>query len=222
MKQRYDAIQNFLTTVKETKGLPEVQMEAAYKTAADATARGVIASGGFQGLAARDAGTQRRKHHVHDKKIADPAHCSSRFDGALHIGETIRFTVTIPVSGYLRLFNFGSSGRCLRLFPGPYDTDVFFHGGERFLMPEQGPWFMVNGPATAQNNAPDRLFALVIQDKEICELEHLDPRLEERTRGGFGGQVEKGRRAPLFSLDSANWEYGLLQYEIKEQGVKII
>ncbi len=193
--------------VEEVKGSSVgITMRAEYKKEKDVSARGYIS---------RDAGTKKVAERIDREDIGgDPAHRSSSYDGALHIGEQVRFSVVMPKSGWLRLFNFGSSGRGLRLYPGPGEADRHFRKGETLFLPDNG-WFVVNPPATGNSGAPDRLFAIVVEDQDIAALDDLEPRLEEDSRGGFGGEVEGGKPAPLIALPPEEWEYGLLEYETK-------
>ncbi|MDO5675841.1 MAG: DUF4384 domain-containing protein [bacterium] len=214
MTDRHDAIVNFLKMVKEAKGeQPRIAMQARYKKREESGARGSFATG----FAGRDAGTskQGQANAPGADTGQNPAGRESRFDGALYIGETVSFSVHTPASGYLRLFNFGSSGRCLRLFPNNGEPS-FFRQGQLLAIPAQGRWFDVNGPATDVSGYPDRLFALLLDRDVIYDLAGLDPRLEAGSRGSFGGEVRRSR-SPLFEMPSANWEYGLLEYETRDQ-----
>lgn len=214
MENRFAAIANFLKMVEEVKGeAPGITMKAEFKHPGDAAARGAVS---------RDAGTQKKKRRENvtenedgSQQGGDPSRRTSSYDGVLHIGEQVCFSVTMPKSGWLRFFNFGSSGRCLRLFPGPGMADRHFRAGESFTMPANGPWFDVNGPATTEGRL-DRLFAILVEEQKLLTLAELDPRLEERSRGSFGGEVEGGKSSPLFALAGNLWEYGLLEYETRD------
>lgn len=145
----------------------------------------------------------------------------------LKIGEYVEFHGKMPCAGYVHLFNFGTSGKCIKLFPSQEYPDNFEPVGAVFWVPSKKhcgvPFrdFCEVGPATIETGKPERLFAIVTHDNVDLQIEDLHPKMigddlftRCATRGpGFDGKVRVDT-AKLFALRLERWEYGLLEMDV--------
>ncbi len=190
------AVENFLTALRALKGPPgRVALRAEFRH----EARGL--RGAFADSAAGGSRPEAASH----------------YDGVLPLGGHVRFQVTMPAGGALSLFNLGSSGTCVLLYPPFGQPAPVMAPGAVLHLPLQEPWFRVTGPATAVSGQPDRLLALVSRTPRQLTVADLDPRLTQRfaPRGaGFAGAPRLARPL-LFTLEPDQWDYGLLEFEIR-------
>jgi len=151
-------------------------------------------------------------------------------DGRLTVGEHIRFEGVSPMTGYVHLFNLGTSGKCIKLAPSEECPNNRIEAGRVLELPSEqfvrmsdfknGVWFE-EGPTTAEAGHPERILAIVTREDIELECEDLHPDLESHrlytargARGpGFGGPVQRNR-ARLFQLPPDSWEYGLISLEV--------
>ena len=156
-----------------------------------------------------------------------------QWDGTLHIGESVEFTGASPVTGYLHLFNLGTSGTCVKLCPSREYPANAVEAGQQFAIPskqrldgERPPdgAFNVSGPPSSQAGHPERLLAIVTVDDTDLQIEDLHPRLVGRdlltrvaARGpSFSGPPRVGT-AKLFRIPPDRWHYALLEMEVAAQ-----
>lgn len=207
MVQPHLAIQNFLAAVHACKGtVGQLLIEAEFQPGD----RGIRGRGSFASRSAtRDGNTRPSSVKTEEDRT------SSTVDGKLYLGEVVRFSLTVLRDGYLRLFNFGSGGKCSLLFPHHSAVSGQVSAGSRQHLPDAENWFEVTGPTTDNSGQPDRLFALWLAVPAIRSVADLDPRLKLREcgRGGPGFGAPRLERSPLFSLAPEEWDYGLLVYE---------
>jgi len=148
-------------------------------------------------------------------------------DGSLKLKERIRFEGLSPVSGYIHLFNLGTSGLCDKLAPSEEFPDNRIEANQVLELPSEqfvrmadcpdGVW-EETGPPSSETGHPERILCIVTEDDIELECPDLHPDLEQRhvytARGpGFGGQVRRNR-SKLFNLSQEKWEYGLISLNV--------
>ncbi|NWH04807.1 hypothetical protein [Desulfobacter latus] len=159
-----------------------------------------------------------------------------QWHGRIKAGSTVSFSGISPITGFVHLFNLGTSGTCQKLAPSREFPDNRVAANQAFAIPSEklfSPRYLggSNGFKVSLNPdkthiQPERLFVVVTRTDQVVQIEDLEPRLVTRqgcgdvltrcaSRGpGFGGSVETGR-SNLLSHPEA-WEYGLLEMEICE------
>jgi len=149
----------------------------------------------------------------------------------LKVGEYIEFHGKMPCDGYLNLFNLGTSGKCVKLFPSKKHPDNFEQAGAVFWVPSRRycnipvAEFIERGPTTAEMGKPERLLTIVTHDDVHLKIEDLHPdmvghdvfdRYPSRGPGFSVGPIP--RKAGLFGgrIRPEQWEYGLMEMEVRE------
>lgn len=204
MNERYLAIENFLVALSSKK--EQLVLKAEFQPRGQ-TSRG---AGWFENRSAsRDA---QRVRPI--RKGRKQRHSSYHCYGKLFIGDCCRFSVMLPHDGYLRLFNFGSSGSCTLLYPNFSNQTGWLTAGTRQYLPSLDQWYAVNGPTTAKSGCPDRLLALLLATPAVNTVSDLDPCLVTRMAGRSAEvSAPNPESSQLFSLPNDSWDYGLLVYE---------
>ncbi len=173
---------------------------------------------------ARDVGTKK-------KIITAPSSGSGsgRYDGVLQIGEIIEFVGQSPRSGFVHLYDLGTSGTVMRLAPSQEYPDNHVEKDVEFTIPSAricplppGETWRVSGPTTAMTGEPERLLVLVTQPDGAYAIEDLHPGLRGRdlyTRSAKGIPRGFANRptAPvpgLFHLRPDEYDYGLIELEV--------
>ncbi len=149
----------------------------------------------------------------------------------LKVGEYIEFHGKMPCDGYLHLFNLGTSGRCMKLFPSNKHPNDLERAGAVFWVPSKSRCdipvveFIEKGPTTAEMGKPERLLTIVTHDRIHLQIEDLHPDMvghdvfdgyPSRGPGFSGGPI---LRKPGFlggRIRPEQWEYGLLEMEVRE------
>lgn len=147
-----------------------------------------------------------------------PVPSAARPTNAIAVGDLLRLELRSDTDGYLHLFDFGTSGRVLKLFPNPRfaTADNRIEAGRTYAMPGEllpVPAFAVSGPTTAESGRLERLLAVVTRDPvDLSEAAVGGAGAAFATRGGFDAAEEAV--ASLFDLPDGDWTYGLLETEV--------
>jgi hypothetical protein len=210
----FQAIKEFLSMLHSAKGeLGSVRLKALHWEPSEN---------------ARDVGTKK-------KVITAGSACGSsgtcRYDGVLRIGEIIEFVITSPRSGFVHLYDLGTSGTVLRLGPSQEYPDNRVEKDVEFTIPSAricplpaGQTWQVTGPTTAATGEPERLLVLVTQEDGAIAIEDLHPGLTGRdlyTRSAKGLPGVRGFAAKpkvdipgLFRLAPDQYDFGLIELQV--------
>jgi hypothetical protein len=149
----------------------------------------------------------------------------------IQVGEYCEFEGVSPINGYLHLFNFGTSGYCLKLAPSMEYQNNYIDRNAPFRLPSEqflsrkifdaGVW-REGGPTTTETGQLEQLLIIATRDDIDLQIEDLHPKLLGNdlltrcsSRGpSFSGSVKTGV-SKLFRLPLESWEYGLLQMEVR-------
>ena len=144
----------------------------------------------------------------------------------LYIGEQMHVLVHAGCSGYLHLFNFGTSGSPAKLFPLRADDAQQVRAGrwtylsDRFT--RQRVAYEEQGPVTPW---PERLLAVVTRENKNVKPGDLYPDWERydapqvaRSRGVGDDEWDVDRAGEWFwDLPEQDWQWGLLEVPVKER-----
>jgi hypothetical protein len=142
---------------------------------------------------------------------------------ALRVGDDIHVIVDAPVSGYLWVFNLGSSGEVDRIVPERLEPAAAVKAGQSYLVstgaaiapvssepPPASPW-MEQGPA---NGFPERILAIVTAENTPLAPSSLHPAWSgsgpapTRPAAGFGApRIE----ATLGARPTRSWAWGVAE-----------
>ena len=148
-----------------------------------------------------------------------------KFNGVLHVGDRMTLRLKSPRSGYLTLFNFGTSGRVSKIFPHPAFgmTSNHVKAGCVYMLPgalmsadilPDGEW-EEQGPVSSSTGLPERILA-VLTDKpveldETCFGAQVGRVL---TRGGF--DVVEESISSLLDLPHGSWIWGMVEAAVED------
>ncbi len=221
MLQEANYIRSFLKTVEQLKGVTgAVELHLVHW----------MPGGGERGVICRDAAALSaagpKAKPAPQGTTGEPP--IMQRDGALRVGEYVEVEGGVPCGGYLHLFNFGTSGTCLKLAPSAEFPDNAVRAGQVFHIPSDQflaraalPEWREMGPLTAETGHREYLFAVLTADDVDLQLKDLHAKLQGRdllsrspSRGpSFHGQVSPNR-PKLFCLDKDRWEYGLVTADV--------
>ena len=151
-------------------------------------------------------------------------------DGVLVIGEVVEFKICSSTSGYVHLFDIGTSGTVLKLGPSKEYPNNRIEAGVEITVPSpkicllpHGQFWQVAGPTTAETGEPERLLVLVTQDDVELQIEDLHPGLVGRdlytrsvkARPSFSA-VPRVQAPTLFQAPQEWFEYGLVEMAVAE------
>lgn len=192
---------NFLSVMKTLREADEgvvISLEAARR------------SGGY---ATRDLMPVCRKN---DKK---------NVEGVLHIGDRMTLRLKSPRSGYLTLFNFGTSGNVLKMFPHPAfgTTDGYIKADCVYMLPgalmpanvlPDGEW-EEQGPVSSRFGLSELVVAVLTDERvnldESCFGAQVSRAL---TRGGFDAVEES--ISSLLDLPAGSWTWGMAGARVED------
>lgn len=124
---------------------------------------------------------------------------------SLHLGQELQVVVSSPQSGYLHLFNLGSSGEVRRMLPRPGAAPAALAPGHPYLAlaSPDSPW-IEKGPL---NGFPERVLAIVTTEPNSVLPSALHPSFNDTA-------VARGFSPPVIaSLLSAwpipTWSWGI-------------
>ena len=165
------------------------------------------------GYASRDLMPARRKEG------------GSTADGVVHIGDRLTLRLKSPRSGYLTLFNFGTSGGVSKIFPHPAFGTVrnLIEAGKVYMLPGElmpasalpdGEWEEL-GPTTSSTGFPERVVAVLTDENveldEQCFGQQVGNVL---TRGGFDAVEES--ISSILDLPSGSWIWGAVEAAVED------
>ena len=141
----------------------------------------------------------------------------------LRIGDKLTLKLRSARKGYLTLFNLGSSGNVLKMFPNAAfgTTTNFIEANRLYSLPgelmdarylDEGFWGEA-GPVTSETGLPERILAILTDDDVDLSAEALGG-LASRvgTRGGFAAVEEA--ISSIFDLREGTWCHGLVEAKV--------
>ena len=156
----------------------------------------------------------------------------------LVIGDFLHIAVQSERSGFLHLFNFGTSGDAAKLFPHQSDSAIRIPQGSRFFVTathghspfseEKQPYREVGDCLTDSlghaNGYPERLLAIVTTGRAGIWADSFDPEWScdeprYRTAAGWDQVLDtSGAQASFWSqMPLDEWEWGLLEVPVVER-----
>ena len=120
---------------------------------------------------------------------------------SIKINETLHVQVNSPVTGYLHLFNFGTTGDASRLIP--------IQGELPYQLPANQP--------TLINGFPERLLVIITKEQVTLEASDLHPDWANLYNGAAsrGGWNVIDRKAKVFELPMDKWSWGLCEAAVE-------
>lgn len=236
MNKEHQEIHNLIQSVRQLKGPHgniELSAEHWYPDNKYGT-RGLIMSRGIC-----PAGTPGNEKPVQDyldppgNDKPDPSSESEPdCDGSLKVGEMVAFSGISYRTGYVHLFNFGTSGTCLKLAPSREYPDNRVVAGEKFRLPSESllssrelraEGFPVDGPVSPVYGQPERLMVIVTSDDIDIQVKDLNPKLTGRdlltrcaSRGAGFSMPPRKDVSKIFQLEPGKWDFGLLEMDVME------
>ena len=154
----------------------------------------------------------------------------------LAIGDEVRFSLSANVDGWLHLYNYGTSGKVVQLFPGAYSSlpGSRIVAGKTYTAEPGGTLLSVplreNGPTTAETGRLERFVAIVTTRDVSIAPDSIKKLFDGRnpavfaTRGGFSSVEDGASPAAEEPLDEAmcsildlppeEWVQGTLELEV--------
>ena len=169
-----------------------------------------------------------RKRDVVPVRQEDPVRHEGngmKFNGVLHVGDQMTLRLKSPRSGYLTLFNFGTSGRVSKIFPHPAlgTTDNHVKAGCVYMLPgalmspdvlPDGAW-EEQGPVSSRTGLPERILAVLTDERvaldETCFGAQVGRVL---TRGGF--DVVEESISSILDLPRGAWTWGMVEAAVED------
>lgn len=142
----------------------------------------------------------------------------------LRIGDRLTLTLRSARKGYLTLFNLGSSGRVLKMFPNAAfgTTTNLIEANRLYSLPgelmdarnlKDGFWGET-GPVSAETGQPERVLAILTDDPVDLSEEALGGVASSiGTRGGFAAVEEK--ISSIFALREGTWCHGFVEARVE-------
>ena len=141
-------------------------------------------------------------------------------EGILHVGDQMTLRLKSPRSGYLTLFNFGTSGHVSKIFPHQNfgTTRNRIDAGRVYMLPGEllpadklynGVW-EETGPLSKLNGLPERVIAVLTDDPVDLDEQVFGEQVSRvLTRGGFDAVEES--ISSLLDLPRGSWIWGGLE-----------
>lgn len=142
----------------------------------------------------------------------------------LRVGDRLTLMLRSARNGYLTLFNLGSSGRVLKMFPNAAfgTTANFIEANRLYSLPgelmdvrylKDGFW-SETGPVSDETGLPERVLAILTDDPVDLSAEALGG-LTSRigTRGGFAAVEEE--ISSIFDLRGGTWCHGFVEARVE-------
>ena len=139
-----------------------------------------------------------------------------RREGVLRIGDRMTLRLKSPRSGYLTLFNFGTSGRVSKIFPHPAfgTTRKRIDAGRVYMLPGElmpadvlpdGVW-EETGPLSRDHGLPERVIAILTDAPVDLDEQCFGVGSRIVTRGGFAAVEES--ISSILDLPAGSWIWG--------------
>lgn len=138
----------------------------------------------------------------------------------LRIGDKLTLCLRSARKGYLTLFNLGSSGQVIKMFPNAAfgTTTNFIEANRLYTVPgelmeakylKQGFWGEA-GPTSSKTGLPERILAILTDDPVALSAEALRSLASRSsTRGGFAAVEEE--ISSIFDLRAGTWCHGFVE-----------
>ena len=161
---------------------------------------------GSDGFATRDLVPMLQRHDSGTRK------------GVVYIGDKMTLRLKSPRSGYLTLFNFGTSGRVSKIFPYPASgmTQNWIDGGRVYMLPGElmrMPAWIESGPASSLNGLPECVVAILTEDRVDLDERCFGEAGRVLTRGGFAAVEES--ISSILDLPRGSWIWGMTRVDVE-------
>lgn len=234
MNEGHHVMLNFLQALRHARGpAGAIELCAFHWMPGTRAEKGIIATRGFCAAGALDFAGQdghRRQPPAETGTPGCPRHAAERrWDGAVAVGEMVTFSGIASRTGFVHLFNLGTSGCCHKLAPSMEYPDNRVAAGERFELPSERlldagllDWggFQVREPVSSECGHPDRILVLITDEDVDIQIEDLHPNLaggdlltRSASRGPGFSDPARADVAKLFRMPAVSWDYGLLEME---------
>ena len=217
----HKTILNFVNSLRAVKSSERVKLEAVIVSHAKENPGA--------GTRTRSVDNKNRlKARLEKKGQAGSSRDKVQWDGSIQAGEYYTIKGFSPRSGYVHLFNLGTSGTVAKLTPTELGEDNRVESERSFLLPSEklidlakGRGFGVSMSAQYEHVQPERLLVIVTNEDREVNAEDLDPLFENlmrpnqtvgRKRGGI--DIDCGAVSAIFEWPAESWEYGLLELEL--------
>ena len=151
-------------------------------------------------------------------------HDSGKRKGVLRIGDKMTLRLKSPRSGYLTLFNIGTSGRVSKIFPHPAfgTTQKRIDAGRVYMLPGElmpadvlpdGVW-KETGPLSQLNGLPESVVAIVTDTPVDLDEQCFGAGSRMLTRGGFAAVEES--ISSILDLPAGSWIWGGVEAVVED------
>ena len=151
-------------------------------------------------------------------------HDSGKRKGVLRIGDKMTLRLKSPRSGYLILFNIGTSGRVSKIFPHPAfgTTQKRIDAGRVYMLPGElmpadvlpdGVW-KETWPLSQLNGLPERVVAIVTDTPVDLDEQCFGAGSRMLTRGGFAAVEES--ISSILDLPAGSWIWGGVEAVVED------
>jgi hypothetical protein len=145
-------------------------------------------------------------------------------EGVLHVGDRMTLRLKSPRSGYLTLFNLGTSGRVSKIFPHAAfgTTSNRIDAGRVYMLPGElmpsdalpdGVW-EETGPVSRLHGLPERIVAILTDDPADIGEQCFGGVARMLTRGGFESVEES--IASILELPAGSWIWGGVEAVVED------